>query len=110
MLESGCPPAGATVEALLEAIATRGIPGPPEIARLTAGGHEVVVAWKNLLSGRALTLSCAYRPDSAGWRLVRRRVDDGTHTLQLSTRDRPPAVIYRDARGSVLEELAIGPN
>ncbi len=109
-LDTSCPAAGPSAEALLAEIAERGIPGAPESVRLAPAGREVVVAWKNLLSGRALTLSCAYRREGAAWRLVRHRVDDGTHTLQLSARDRPPALIYRDARGMLLEELPIGSN
>jgi hypothetical protein len=64
-----------------------------------------MVAWKNLLSGRELTLSCAYRAAGDGWSLVRARVDEGTHTLRFSTSDRPPMLVYYDARGRMLEEL-----
>jgi hypothetical protein len=109
-LDTTCPVSGPTAEVLLAEIGERGIQGPPESVHLALGGSEVLVGWKNLLSGRALTLSCAYRREGAAWRLVRHRLDEGTHTLQLSTRDRPPAVIYRDAQGTLLEELPIGPS
>ena len=44
----------------------------------------MLVAWKNLLSGRALTLSCTYRAQGAEWRLLRARVDEGTHLIRVS--------------------------
>jgi hypothetical protein len=98
-LDTSCPPSGSTPGALLVEIGGRGLQGPPESARFVLGGQAVMVAWKNLLSGRELTLSCAYRPVGSEWKLVRARLDDGTHTLRLSTREQPPALIYRDARG-----------
>jgi hypothetical protein len=88
---------------------SRGLQGRPESARFVLGGETVLVAWKNLLSGRELTLSCAYRPVGSQWKLVRARLDAGTHTLQLSAREQPPALIYRDARGKPIGELAVEP-
>ena len=108
-LDTSCPSSGATAEALIAGIGERGLPGPPETARFDLGGHVVLVAWKNLLSGRALTLSCAYRPQDSTWKLVRARLDEGTHALRLSARREPPAVIYRDADGRLLGELAVEP-
>ncbi len=106
-LDTTCPRAGPDAGSLLEGIAARGWPGPPDTAGFRLGEDVVLVAWKNLLSGRALTLSCAYLADAGGWTLVRRRVDDGTHTLRLSLRATPPAVVYRDAEGRLLEELSM---
>ena len=106
-LDTSCPPAGASADALLAQIATRGLHGPPETARFELAGETVMVAWKNLLSGRALTLSCAYRPEGSGWKLLRARLDDGTHSLRLSARLEPPALIYRDDAGRLLEEVTI---
>ena len=107
-LDSSCPPSGATAEALAAEITDRGLAGPPEVARFgLRRGDTVLILWKNLLSGRALTLSCAYLPGASAWRLVRARVDEGTHTLRLSAREDPPALIYRDAEGSLLEELEL---
>ena len=59
--------------------------------------------------GRALTLSCAYRPAGAsldswcgpGW-------TTGPTRYGCRPRERPPALIYRDARGKLIEELAVG--
>ena len=104
-LDTSCPSGGVTTEALLAEITTRGLHGPPATARFELGGDSVIVAWKNLLSGRALTLSCAYRPEASGWKLMHARLDEGTHTLRLSTRAEPPALIYRDDRGRLLEEV-----
>jgi hypothetical protein len=90
-------------------MAERGIPGPPDTLRVRLGGREIVVGWKNLLSGRQLTLSCAYRREGDEWRLMRARVDEGTHTLQVSGRAEPPALIFRDAGGRLLEVVAVEP-
>ncbi len=49
------------------------------------------MAWKNLLSGRALTLSCTYRAQGEEWRLLRARVDEGVYGLPVSARADPPA-------------------
>lgn len=89
-LDTSCPPSGVTADALVGEIAGRGPPGPPETARFDLAGNVVLVAWKNLLSGRALTRSCAYRPKAPGWELVRARLDEGTHALRLSARTEPP--------------------
>ena len=62
-------------------MAQRGIPGPPDTLRVRIGGEDIVVGWKNLLSGRQLTLSCAYREQVGEQRLLRARVDEGTPTL-----------------------------
>ena len=85
----------------------RGIPGPPDTLRVRIGGEEFVVGWKNLLSGRQLTLSCAYRAEAGEWRLLRARVDEGTHTLQVTGRAEPPALVYRDAMGRLLGAVAV---
>jgi hypothetical protein len=90
-------------------MAERGIAAPPDTVRVRIGGEEIVVGWKNLLSGRQLTLSCAYRQHAGEWRLLRARVDEGTHTLQITGRAQPPALGYRDAAGRLLEELAVEP-
>ena len=87
----------------------RGIPGPPDTLRLRLGGAAIAVGWKNLLSGRQLTLSCAYRQDGDEWRLLRARVDEGTHTLKVSGRAEPPALVCRDAHGRLLEVVAVKP-
>lgn len=40
--------------------------------------------------------------------LLRARLDEGTYALRLSHRvEPPPALIYRDAEGRLLEELAM---
>ncbi len=106
-LDTSCPPTGAATRDLLDEIAGRGLRSPPDTARFDLGGRTVLVAWKNLLSGRALTLSCAYRAEASGWVLLRARLDEGTHALRLSRRAEPPALIYRDAEGRLLEELAM---
>jgi hypothetical protein len=106
-LDTSCPDAGPAPEALFAEMAQRGIPGPPDTLRVRIGGEEFVVGWKNLLSGRQLTLSCAYRADAGEWRLLRARVDEGTHTLQVTARAEPPALVYRDAVGRLLEVVAV---
>ncbi len=106
-LDSSCPGAGPAPEALFAEMAQRGIPGPPDTLRVRIGGEEFVVGWKNLLSGRQLTLSCAYREAAGEWRLLRERVDEGTHTLQVTGRAEPPALVYRDAVGRLLEVVAV---
>jgi hypothetical protein len=92
------------------AVAERGIPGPPDTVRLQLGGDDIVVGWKNLLSGRELTLSCAYRRHQGEWRLVHARLDEGTHAVQVRGRENPPALIYRDATGRLLEVIAVEPD
>jgi hypothetical protein len=108
-LDTSCPGAGSAPEALFAGIARRGIPGPPDTLRVRIGGEEIVVGWKNLLSGRQLTLSCAYRQQAGEWRLLRARVDEGTHTLQITARSEPPALVYRDAVGRLLEVVTVQP-
>jgi hypothetical protein len=108
-LDTSCPGTGRTPAALFARMAERGIAGPPDRVRVRIGGEEVAVGWKNLLSGRQLTLSCAYRQHVGGWRLLRARVDEGTHTLHITSRAQPPALVYRDAVGRLLEELAVEP-
>ncbi len=106
-LDTSCPASGAGLEPLLAEIAGRGLPAPPDTARFAIGGREVLVAWKNLLSGRALTLSCTYRAHGAEWRLLRARVDEGTHLIRVSVTADPPTLVFRDADGRVLEELVV---
>lgn len=106
-LDTSCPEGGAAPETLFAEMAGRGIPGPPDTARFRFREAEVVVGWKNLLSGRELTLSCAYRRQGDEWRLLRDRLDEGTHALQVAARESPPALIYRDARGRLLEVVPI---
>jgi hypothetical protein len=108
-LDTSCPDAGQAPAVLFAAMANRGIPGPPDTLRLRIGGDEIVVGWKNLLSGRELTLSCAYRRHAGGWRLLRARLDEGTYALQVTGRAEPPALVYRDVRGRLLEVLAVEP-
>jgi hypothetical protein len=108
-LDTSCPDAGPAPTVLFAAMAKRGIPGPPDTLRLRIGRDEIVVGWKNLLSGRELTLSCAYRRHAGEWRLLRARLDEGTHALQVTARTEPPALVYRDVRGRVLEVLAVEP-
>jgi hypothetical protein len=108
-LDTSCPGAGPSAETLFAEMALRGIPGPPDTLRVRIGGAEIVVGWKNLLSGRQLTLSCAYREQAGGWRLLRARVDEGTHMLQVTGRAEPPALVYRDAVGRLLEVVAVEP-
>jgi hypothetical protein len=109
-LDTSCPARGPTPAVLFAELSERGIVGPPETLGARIRGEEIVVGWKNLLSGRQLTLSCAYRRYADEWRLLRARVDEGTHTLQVSSREEPPALIYRDASGRLLEELVVEPS
>jgi hypothetical protein len=108
-LDTSCTGPRTTPEALFTKMARRGIPGPPDTLRVRLGGEEIVVGWKNLLSGRQLTLSCAYPQRAGEWRLLRARVDEGTHMLQVTARAEPPALVYRDAVGRLLEVIAVGP-
>ncbi len=108
-LDTSCPGVGPAPEVLFAEMAQRGIPGPPDTLRIRIGNEEIVVGWKNLLSGRQLTLSCAYRAQAGEWRLLRARVDEGTHTLQVTGRAEPPALVYRDAVGRLLEVVAVEP-
>lgn len=108
-LDTSCPETGAAPAALFARMAERGIAAPPDTLRFRLGGQEIAVGWKNLLSGRQLTLSCAYRRDGDQWRLLRARVDEGTHTLQVSGRAEPPALIYRDAVGRLIEVVVVEP-
>jgi hypothetical protein len=108
-LDVSCLGAGPALEVLFGEMAERGIPGQPDTTRLRLGGEEIVVGWKNLLSGRELTLSCAYRQYAGEWRLLRARVDEGTHALEVTGRADPPALIYRDAAGRLLEVVAVEP-
>jgi len=109
-LDTTCPAGDAALEPLLAEIAGRGIPAAPDTVRLSVGGEEIVVGWKNLLSGRQLTLSCAYRRHAAGWRLFHARVDEGTHALQVAGRQNPPGLVYRDAEGRVLGVVPVRPS
>jgi hypothetical protein len=109
VLDTSCPGAGPAPEARFAEMAQRGIPGPPDTLRVHLGGEDIVVGWKNLLSGRQLTLSCAYREQAGEWHLLRARVDEGTHTLQVTGRAEPPALVYRDAVGRLLEVVAVEP-
>ena len=108
-LDTSCPDAGPTPERVFAAVGERGIPGPPDTVRLRLGGADIVVGWKNLLSGRELTLSCAYRRRQDEWRLVHARLDEGTHAVRVGGREDPPALIYRDANGRLLEVDAVDP-
>jgi hypothetical protein len=105
--DTSCPPSGSSVAALRAEIATRGLVAPPDTATFEVAGGRVMVAWKNLLSGRALTLSCAYRARDAEWVLLRRRLDEGTYALRVSVTAEPPALVYRDVDGRVLETLLV---
>ena len=109
-LDTSCPAGGRTLDLVLAAMAERGIPGAPETARVRVGGDTTVVAWKNLLSGRQLTLGCAYRRDTGGWRLLHARLDEGTHTLQVGGQEDPPALVYRDVEGRLLEVVPVMPS
>jgi hypothetical protein len=110
-LDTTCPDpdGGAGPEQLFAEMATRGIVASPDTVRFRLGGSEVVVGWKNLLSGRALTLSCAYRCERGGWRLLRERLDEGTHAIEVTGRTDPPGLIYRDAAGRLLDVVALHP-
>jgi hypothetical protein len=108
-LDTSCPESGPAPSVLFAGMAQRGIPGPPDTLRVQLRGEEIIVGWKNLLSGRQLTLSCAYRQHRKEWRLLRARVDEGTHALRVSGRAEPPALIYRDAGGRLLEVMAVEP-
>jgi hypothetical protein len=107
LLDTSCPEGEAAPEAFFAEMSGRGIPGSPDTARFRFREAEVVVGWKNLLSGRELTLSCAYLRQGDEWRLLRERLDEGTHALQVEGRESPPALIYRDARGRLLEVVPI---
>ena len=109
-LDTSCPESAGAPAVLFAEMGERGIPGPPDTLRLRVGGDEIVLGWKNLLSGRQLTLSCAYRRHAGEWRLLRARVDEGTHTLQITARAEPPALVYRDAAGRLLEVFAVEPS
>ena len=108
-LDTSCPErdGGPALGDLFHEMAARGIPGPPDTLRFHFGRDEVVVGWKNLLSGRALTLSCAYRREGDGWRLLRARLDEGTHALRVAGRAAPPRLVYRDADGRLLGVVAV---
>lgn len=106
-LDTTCPPAVASSGVLSAQLTLRGVPGPPETMEFDLEGSRILVAWKNLLSGRALTLSCAYRPRDNAWALVRARVDEGVYGLTVSARANPPTVIYRDAAGRLIEALRL---
>jgi hypothetical protein len=106
-LDTTCPDAAPTPALVFHAMAGRGIPAQPDTLRLRVGGEDIVIGWKNLLSGRQLTLSCAYREGAGVWRLVHARLDDGTHALQVSARADPPALVYRDAEGRLLEVVEL---
>lgn len=108
-LDTSCPDPGRDPEHLFAEMAERGISGSPDTLRVRVGGAEIMVGWKNLLSGRQLTLSCAYRQHAGEWRLLRARVDEGTHTLQVTGRAEPPALVYRDVAGRLLEVIAVEP-
>ena len=109
-LDTSCPAGGRTLDVVIAAVAERGIPAPPETTRVRLGRDTAVVAWKNLLSGCQLTLGCAYRQGRGGWRLLHARLDEGTHALQVSGREDPPALIYRDADGRLLEVVPVMPS
>jgi hypothetical protein len=109
-LDTSCPGGGAAPEAFLPEMAARGIPGPPDTARFRFGATEVLVGWKNLLSGRELTLSCAWRSQGDDWRLLRERLHEGTHALRVSAREDAPELVYRDARGRLLEVVPVEPS
>lgn len=106
-LDTRCPEDRASSDALFAEMATRGIHGPPDTQRFRIADEEIVVGWKNLLSGREVTLSCAYRREAEGWRLLRMRVDEGTHTLRVTARTDPPGLVYREASGRLLEVVAV---
>ena len=106
-LDATCPARGDSPDALFADMATRGIHGGPDTQRFRVADVEIVVGWKNLLSGRQLTLSCAYRREAKGWRLLRERVDEGTHTLRVTAQTDPPGLVYRDALGRLLEVVAV---
>jgi hypothetical protein len=109
-LDSSCPDTGRAPQHLFAEMAERGIPGPPDTLRVRVGGAEIMVGWKNLLSGRQLTLSCAYRQHAGEWRLLRARLDEGTHALQVTGRADPPALVYRDVAGRLLDVIAVEPS
>ncbi len=106
-LDTTCPASVTSAGGLSAELTLRGVPGPPETMVFDLEDAKILVAWKNLLSGRALTLSCAYRPGGEAWKLVRARMDEGVYGLTVSARAKPPAVIYRDAAGRVIEELGL---
>jgi hypothetical protein len=109
-LDTTCPNGGAEPEAFLGAMASRGIQGPPDTVRFRFGETEVLVGWKNLLSGRELTLSCAWRSQGDDWRLLHERLDQGTHALRVSAREGAPGLVYRDASGRLLEVVTVEPS
>lgn len=107
-LDTTCPAVVADADVLIADLTRRGVAGPPETMEFDLEGAKVLVSWKNLLSGRALTLSCAYRPKDGRWHLVRGRIDEGVYGLTVSPRANPPALIYRDAGGRTIDELGLG--
>jgi hypothetical protein len=109
-LDTSCPAGGSAPRLVLAGMAERGIPGPPETTRVGVGGDTILVGWKNLLSGRQLTLSCAYRREADGWRLLHARLDEGTHSLLVAGEEDPPALVYRDAEGRLLDVVPVRPS
>lgn len=104
--EAGCPTQASAAEAVA-ALAARGIPGSPDSARVRVGGVELLVVWKSLLSGRALTAACTWRAAPDGLRLVSEDLFDGTHLIALRPDEPRGRLRYLDARGAVIRELRI---
>ena len=100
----GCP-GRATPGAALAAVAARGIQGPADSATVRVGDTELLVVWKNLTSGRALTATCTWRASADGFRLVAEDLFDGTHLLILRSDTAAGRLLYLGADGAVLREL-----
>jgi hypothetical protein len=106
---AGCP-ANATRPSAVAAVAARGIPGPADSATVRVGDAELLVVWKNLTSGRALTAACTWRTSRGGLRLVSEDLFDGTHILILRPDSVAGRLLYVGADGRVIRELPLTGN
>jgi hypothetical protein len=103
---AGCP-AHATPAEAVAAVAIRGIGGPADSATVRVGDAELLVVWKNLTSGRALTAACTWRASRSGLRLVSEDLFDGTHLLVLRPDSVGGRLHYVGADGRVVRELRV---
>jgi hypothetical protein len=103
---AGCP-AQPTPSEAVAAVASRGIGGPADSATVRVGDAELLVVWKNLTSGRALTAACTWRASRNGLRLVSEDLFDGTHMLVLRPDSVGDRLHYVGADGRVIRELRV---
>jgi hypothetical protein len=88
-------------------LSARGIPGPADSATVRVGDAELLVVWKNLTSGRALTAACTWRVTSDGLRLMAEDLFDGTYVIALRPDSSAGLLRYADARGAIIRELRV---